>query len=193
MRSDSRLVLRLQHPHDRVLWKCQSQDSRQGWFSCPIRLAWRTTHGMCCPLLTRFYFFSVSSAVTHPPADTYFSQLGVRLAFFSVFFLVFFCTPLPVAANSPSVKIFVSFSPPKCRLSLLLSRVCLPQCRQRDGELVFFFFSGSHAKNTQLKTSVRTQHNRRQKRLDYLWLYNAFVFFFPWFPSSSFQAFIFFF
>lgn len=55
-----------------------------------------------------------------------------------------------------------------------------------SGMEIFFFFFGSRAKNTQLKMSVRTQQNRRQKTLDYYWLYNAFFF---GFLSFSFQTF----
>lgn len=60
-----------------------------------IRLTSRQTHKISYPLLTLFHFFSVSFAVTHPSIDRYFHSSGWNSDFY---------TPLPVTANSRSVR-----------------------------------------------------------------------------------------
>lgn len=127
-----------------------------------------------------------------PSRHILFATWGETRIFFRLF-SVFFFAHLYQSLLTARVSKFSFHFRHQSAVSLSFSLECVCHSVGSGTESSFFFFSGSHAKNTQLKTSVRTQHNRRQKRLDYLWLYNAFVFFFPWFPSSSFQAFIFFF
>lgn len=65
-----------------------------------IGLTSRKAHRICDPLLTLFHFFSASFAVTHPSIDTYFHNSGWNSHFY---------TPLPVAANSRSVRFHFIF------------------------------------------------------------------------------------